>query len=339
MKRILFNTLLLLVLAVLTGQHSWAQGTTTSSMTGTITDQAGAALPGATIIAIHTPTNTQYVGPTNAQGRYNLQNMRVGGPYTVRITFVGFQDVTRNNVVLTVGQEYRLDAKMSEASTELSAVTVTGTDPRSTLNAERSGPVTNISTEAIQRLPTINRSLNDFLRLTPQATPSNGSLAIGGGNYRQNNITVDGSDFNNNFGIGGNLPANGSPISIDAIEELTVNLTPFDVRQSGFVGGAVNAVTRSGSNEFKGSVYSFFRNQNFLGNNVGAENFTKQSTNIKQYGFRLGGPIIKDKLFFFINAEKGDEVNPGQQNFASNGATTGPGSYGSASNISRPSTT
>jgi hypothetical protein len=338
MKRILSNTLLLLVLALLAGHHGWAQGTTTSSMTGIITDQKGEALPGATIIAIHTPTNTQYAGPTNAQGRFNIQNMRVGGPYTVRITFVGFQDVTRNNVALTVGQEYRLDAKMSEASTELSAVTVTGTDPRSTLNAERSGPVTNIGTEAIQRLPTINRSLNDFLRLTPQATPSNGSLAIGGGNYRQNNITVDGSDFNNNFGIGGNLPANGSPISIDAIEELTVNLTPFDVRQSGFVGGAVNAVTRSGSNEFKGSAYSFFRNQNFIGNNVGAENFTKQSTNIKQYGFRLGGPIIKDKLFFFINAEKGDEVNPGQQNFASNGATSGPGSYGSASNISRPST-
>ncbi len=326
-----------LVMLLFTAQWSWGQGTTTSSMTGTITDSKGETLPGATIIAIHTPTNTQYVSPTNAQGRFNLQNMRVGGPYTVKVTFVGFQDFTRNNVVLTVGQEYRLDVKMSEASTELSAVTVTGTDPRSTLNAERSGTVTNINTEAIQRLPTINRSLNDFLRLTPQASPVS-TGAIGGGNYRQNNITVDGSDFNNNFGIGTNLPANGSPISIDAIEELTVNITPFDVRQSGFVGSAVNAVTRSGTNEFKGSAYTFFRNQNFLGNNVGSETFTKQTTNVKQYGFRLGGPIIKDKLFFFINAEKGDETNPGQQNFASNGNATGPGSYGSASNISRPST-
>jgi hypothetical protein len=327
----------LLLLLLLTAHLGWSQGTTTSSMTGIITDQTGAGLPGATIIAVHTPTNTQYVSPTNAQGRYNIQNMRVGGPYTVRITFVGYQDITRNNIVLTVGQDYRLDTKMSEASTELANVVVTATNPRSTLNAERSGPVTNIGPEAIQRLPTINRSLNDFLRLTPQATPSNGSLAIGGGNFRQNNITVDGSDFNNNFGIGGNLPANGSPISIDAIEELTVNLTPFDVRQSGFVGGAVNAVTRSGSNEFKGSVYSFYRNQNYIGNNVGPETFTKQSTNIKQFGFRLGGPIIKDKLFFFVNAEKGDEINPGQQNFASNDATSGPGSYGSAGNIARPS--
>ena len=113
--------------------------------------------------------------------------------------------------------------------------------------------------------------------------------------WRRNNITVDGSDFNNNFGIGGNLPANGSPISIDAIEELTVNLTPFDVRQSGFVGGAVNAVTRSGSNEFKGSVYSFYRNQNYVGNNVGPESFTKQSSNIKQFGFRLGGPAFLEE--------------------------------------------
>jgi hypothetical protein len=315
-----------------TAHWSWGQGTTTSSMTGIITDQKGEGLPGATVIATYTPTNTQYVGPTNSQGRFNLQNMRVGGPYTVRVSFVGFQEVSRNNIQLTVGQDYRLDVKMLEATTELGAVTITATDPRSTLNAERSGTVTNINTEAIQRLPTIQRSLNDFLRLTPQSAPSNNGIAIGGGNYRQNNITVDGSDFNNNFGIGGNLPAGGSPISIDAIEELTVNLTPFDVRQSGFVGGAVNAVTRSGTNEFKGSIYSFYRNQNFLGNKVGSETFTKQSSTNKQYGFRLGGPIIKDKLFFFINAEKGDEVNPGQQNFAATAASP----FGSASNISRP---
>jgi hypothetical protein len=327
------------MLLLFTAQWSWGQGTTTSSMSGVITDQKGEGLPGATVIAVHTPTNTQYVGPTNSQGRFNLQNMRVGGPYTVRVSFVGFQEASRNNIQLTVGQDYRVDVKLLEATTELGAVTITAVDPRSTLNAERSGTVTNINTEAIQRLPTINRSLNDFLRLTPQAAPSNGALAIGGGNYRQNNITVDGSDFNNNFGIGGNLPAGGSPISIDAISELTVNLTPFDVRQSGFVGAAVNAVTRSGTNDFQGSIYSFYRNQNYNGNQVGSESFTKQTTNIKQYGFRLGGPIIKDKLWFFINAEKGDEINPGQQNIASNGATSGVGSYGSASNIARPSAT
>ncbi|RYE88940.1 MAG: carboxypeptidase regulatory-like domain-containing protein, partial [Cytophagaceae bacterium] len=216
MRQSLLRNLLVLLLTVLAVQQGWAQGTTTSGLVGTITDQKGEALPGATIIAIHTPTGTQYVGPSNAQGRYSIQNMRVGGPYTVKISFVGFQDFTRDNVFLILGQDQRIDVKLGDASTQLAEATVVGTNPRSILNAERSGPITNISTEQLQQLPTINRSVNDFLRLTPQASPiSTGS--IGGGNYRQNNITFDGSDFNNNFGIGGNLPANGSPISLDAI--------------------------------------------------------------------------------------------------------------------------
>jgi outer membrane receptor protein involved in Fe transport len=320
----------LLVLLLFTAHWGWGQGITTASLSGVITDDKGQALPGATVLAVHTPTNTQYGVGTNADGRYNLQQMRVGGPYTVKVSYVGYQDVTRSGITLTVGETFRLDVPLSASATELGSVVITGR-PNALLNNERSGPVTTIGTEAIQRLPTINRSLNDFLRLTPQASPvSQGS--IGGGNYRQNNITVDGSDFNNNFGIGGNLPANGSPISIDAIEELTVNLAPFDVRQSGFIGSAVNAVTRSGTNEFKGSIYTFYRNQNYVGNRVRSETFAKQNSSIKQFGFRLGGPIIKDKLFFFVNAEKGDETNPGQQNFAST-----PGAlYGSASNISLP---
>jgi hypothetical protein len=336
MKSLHLRHFTLLVLLLLTAQLGWGQGTTTASMTGTITDMAGAGLPGATIIAVHTPTNTQYVSPTNAQGRYNLQNMRVGGPYTVRVTFVGFQEITRNNITLTVGQDYRFDAKLGEALTELGAVTITATDPRSTLNVDRSGPVTNISTEQLQQLPTITRSLNDFLRVTPQASPiSPGS--IGGGNYRQNNITIDGSDFNNNFGIGGNLPANGYPVSIDAIEALTVNISPFDVRQSGFVGSAVNAVTRSGSNTVTGSVYGFYRNQNYLGRKVGSNELPAlNKSSVKQYGFRIGGPIVKDKLFFFVNAERNTEDVPGQQNITSNGQASGPGSYGSAGNIVQP---
>jgi len=337
MRQILLRNLLVLLLTILSVQRGWTQGTTTSSMTGVITDQTGAGLPGATVIAVHTPTNTQYVAPTNSDGRYNIQNMRVGGPYTVRITFVGYQDVVRENIFLTLGQDQRLDINLNEATTELSGVTVTGADPRSLMNTERTGPVTSITTEAIERLPTINRSLNDFLRLTPTASPTS-TGAIGGGNYRQNNITVDGSDFNNNFGIGSNLPAGGSPISLDAIEAVTVNIAPFDVRQSGFVGSAVNAVTRSGSNNFSGSVYSYYRNQNYVGNEVGPDKFTKQQTNIKQYGFRLGGPIIKDKLFFFVNAERSNETNPGQQNVAATDAMPYGGSN-SAANVVRPTAT
>ena len=336
MRQSLLRNLFLLLLTLLSVQQGWAQGTTTSSLVGVVTDKTGAVLPGATIIAVHTPTGTQYNAPSNATGRFNIQNMRVGGPYTVTVSFVGFQDFKADNIVLTVGQDRRLDVKLSESSTELGAVEIVANDPRSVLNAERSGPVTNISTEAIQRLPTITRNLNDFLRLTPQASPTTG--AIGGGNYRQNNITVDGSDFNNNFGIGTNLPAGGSPISLDAIEEITVNIAPYDVRQSGFVGSAVNAVTRSGTNEFKGSIYEYYRNQNYNGNRVGPDEFTKQETNIKQFGFRLGGPIIKNKLFFFVNAERSNETVPGQQNIASTPGLPYGGSN-TPSNVVRPDAT
>jgi hypothetical protein len=320
------------MLLLFTAHWSWGQGTTTSSLTGTITDEKGESLPGATVIAVHTPTGTQYVGPSNAQGRYNIQNMRVGGPYTVRVTFVGFQEFTRNNVYLTLGQDQRVDVKLGETTTELAEATVVGSNPRSVLNADRSGPVTNVSTEQIQRLPTINRSLNDFLRLTPQAATSNGALAIGGGNYRQNNITVDGSDFNNNFGIGGNLPAGGSPISLDAIEAITINLTPFDVRQSGFVGSAVNAVTRSGSNVVSGSVYGFYRNQDYYGKQIGTNPLVLNNTSVKQFGFRVGGPIVKDKLFFFLNAERSTEETPATLNVAATDANP----YGSDNTIARP---
>ena len=332
MRQLILRNFLVLLLSALSVQLGWGQGTTTSSVDGAVTDQKGEALPGATVIAVHTPTGTQYVAPTNEKGRYYIQNMRVGGPYSLTVSFVGYQEFKRNNVILTLGQTQHIDVKLGEASTQLGEAVVLGNNPRSVLNAERSGPVTNVGTEQIQRLPTIQRSLNDFLRITPQATTSNGALAIGGGNYRQNNITVDGSDFNNNFGIGGNLPAGGSPISLDAIEEITINVTPFDVRQSGFVGSAVNAVTRSGSNTVSGSVYGFYRNQNYYGKQVGTEQLTVNNISTKQFGFRVGGPIIKDKLFFFLNAERSTEDTPATLNVAA----TSTAAYGSSGNVAQP---
>ncbi|RTQ50631.1 TonB-dependent receptor [Hymenobacter gummosus] len=321
MKHKFIHHLLAPTLLVAAATPGWSQGITTSAISGVITDKAGSGLPGATVIAVHTPTGTQYVAPTNSEGRFNLQNMRVGGPYTVRITFVGYQDVTREGIYLTLGQTLRLDVNLSEQTQTLADVVVTGRDSRSVMNADRTGSSTNISTEEIQRLPTISRSLNDFTRLTPQSSsnlPGAGSgPAIGGGNYRQNNVTIDGSDFNNNFGIGGNLPAGGNPVSLDAVQEVSVSVTPFDVRQSGFIGSAVNAVTRSGTNDFSGSVYTYWRNQNQQGNEVGNETFTKQKLDDKQFGFRFGGPILKNKLFFFVNAERQDTERPGQNNVAS----------------------
>lgn len=332
MEQLRLRNLLLVLLLLLSAQLGWAQ-ITTSSMTGIIKDASGEPSVGATVRATHVPTGTVYGNATNADGRFTIQNMRSGGPYTVEISYIGYKAETFNNLTLQLGQPFVLNATLNAEGTALQEVVVTGANSRSVMNADRSGAVTNISREEIQRLPTVNRSLNDFLRLTPQASPSTG--AIGGGNYRQNNITIDGADFNNNFGIGGNLPANGSPISIDAIEEISVNVTPYDIRQSGFVGSAINAVTRSGTNEFQGSVYTYWRNQNMLGNEVGFDKFTKQKTDIQQYGFRLGGPIIKNKLFFFINAEKGDEINPGQQNIASTPEVPYGGSN-SPANVVRP---
>ncbi|MBB4600592.1 outer membrane receptor protein involved in Fe transport [Hymenobacter luteus] len=326
MRRNLYASVALVPLAILSAHMSWAQ-VTTSAMNGIITDKSGEGLPGATVIAVHTPTNTQYVAPTNSEGRFNIQGMRVGGPYTVRITFVGYQDATRENLFLSLGQNLRLDINLSESSQQLGEVVVSGRRD-ALINSDRVGSVTAVQREQIERLPSITRSLNDITRLTPQSNGQN----IGGGNNRQNNFTVDGSDFNNNFGIGGNLPANGTPISLDAIEQLTVSVTPYDVRQSGFVGGAINAVTRSGTNDISGSVYGYFRNDKFIGDRVGNERVPLQDSRFYQYGFRLGGPIIKDKLFFFANAEIEENRTPGQTRFAATAAAP----YGSATNITRP---
>ena len=326
-----YSTLCLILAMVLVVQSSWAQGVTTSSMTGIVTDNNGEALAGATVVAVHTPSGTQYGTATTADGRFNLPNMRVGGPYTVNVSYLGFQTQRIDNITLKLAEPFVLNPKLSESGTALQEVVITGTKDR-LLNAERSGAITNVGSREIQALPTISRSLNDFTRLTPQA---NGT-SVGGGNYRQNQITVDGADFNNNFGIGSNLPAGGSPISLDAIEEISVNVTPYDIRQSGFIGSSVNAVTRSGTNEFSGSMYTYFRNQHQQGKMVGPydlqEMGLRQDMQFNQYGVRIGGPILKNKLFFFLNAETEEQTRPGQNMVAA----TPSAPFGSAPNISRP---
>ncbi|RPD46917.1 TonB-dependent receptor [Hymenobacter sediminis] len=306
MRRNLYASVALVPLAILSAHMSWAQGTTTSAMNGVITDKSGEGLPGATVIAVHTPTNTQYVAPTNSEGRFNIPNMRVGGPYTVRVTFVGYKEAVRENIFLTLGQNQRLDINLNESEQTLGEVVVSGRrDP--TLNSERSGAATNVQREQIERLPTISRSFQDFTRLTPQA---NGN-SLAGRNGRFNNIQIDGASNNDLFGLGNTgAPggqANTNPISLDAIQEFQVVLSPYDVRQGRFSGGGINAVTRSGTNEFSGSIYGFGRNQNTAGKSVTPDasgNRTKLAEFYDyQSGFRLGGPIIKDKLFFFVNGE------------------------------------
>ena len=301
---------------------------TTGSITGTIRDVKD-PLPGVTIKAQHLPSGTNYTGSTNEDGRFTISNMRPGGPYKIQISYVGRSPKTIDNVTIGLGDAYILNTTLSDAANELGEVTIVGKDKSSIMNSSRTGTSTSLGKKEIQALPTISRSLSDLTRLAPQA---NGN-AIGGGNSRQNNVTIDGADFNNNFGIGNSLPGNGNPVSIDALEQISVNVTPYDVKQTGFVGGAINAITRAGTNEVSGSGYYYFRNQDQYGTKVSTyPELVATDQAYKIYGARIGGPIIKNKLFLFLNAERETEATPGQTRVAATAAAP----FGSQPNIVRP---
>ena len=252
----LFTLLAFLFITAVT----FGQATTTSGINGKIVDPNGKPLAGATVVAVHVPSGSQYGALTNGGGLFSIQGMRPGGPYTIEVSFIGYAKKSLTEISLLLGESFVINASLEEASTQLKEVVVTATKAP-VFNSEKNGTSINISNRQLTTMPTVNRSINDLTRLTPQ---SNGNQ-IGGGNYRQNFITVDGAQFNNAFGIGTNLPGNGSPISLDAIDQISVNITPYDVRQSGFIGASVNAVTRSGSNEFSGSVYTYMQNENTKG--------------------------------------------------------------------------
>ena len=322
LKRILF----FFALALMASPIVFAQ-ITTSAISGTEKSATDEPLTGATIVATHLPSGSKYTTVTRAGGTFNILNMRVGGPYLVEITFVGHKTEKIEDLYLQLAETTQLSPLLTKTEATLENVIVT-TGRRSTiLNANRTGAVTNIGRREITVLPNISRSLGDLSRISPQA---NGQ-AIGGGHSRQNNVTVDGSDFNNTFGIasGGTIPAQGTPISLDAIEEFSVSITPFDVRQSGFIGSAINAVTRSGTNAVSGSVYNYWRNESMQGRRVEKTYFVRQKLNFNQKGFRIGGPIIKNKLFYFFNYETEKTITPGQTKLAA--TATKP--FGSANNI------
>lgn len=325
LKRIIF----LFAFALVASPFLFAQ-ITTSALSGTVKSTTDEPLTGASIVATHLPSGTKYTTITRAGGTFSIQNMRVGGPYLIEVTFVGFKTEKVEDVYLQLGESFQLTPQLTKNEAILENVVLTTGRRNSILNANRTGAVTNIGKREIAALPNISRSLGDLSRISPQA---NGQ-AIGGGHSRQNNVTVDGSDFNNTFGIasGGTIPAQGTPISLDAIEEFSVSITPFDVRQSGFIGSAINAVTRSGTNTISGSVYNYFRTEKLQGHKVENSSFLRQKLSFKQYGFRVGGPIIKNKLFYFINYETEKTTTPGQSKLAA----TASAPYGSANNIARP---
>ncbi|MFD0941662.1 TonB-dependent receptor [Pedobacter boryungensis] len=301
---------------------------TTSSMTGTIKDSKE-SLPGASVKATHTPTGTVYGVITNADGRYTIGNMRVGGPYTIEVSFVGYKPQRFDDVYLKLGEPFVLNVTLSDNSSTLATVNIIGTGTNAILNSNKSGANTVVSRAQIQTLPTISRSVNDITRLTPQSNSNNG---IGGGNYRSNNFSVDGANYNNQFGIGANIPAGGSPISIDALEQISINVTPYDVRQTGFTGGSVNAVTRSGGNRFFGNAFYTMRGDDQQGRKIGDYTIQNlQKLDEKNYGASFGGPIIKDKLFFFVNYERKITKAPGTSRIAATPALP----YGSISTVTK----
>ncbi len=289
---------LLVALIVLSATIMQAQ-VTSSSMGGRVTDAEGAVV-GATVIATHTPSGTTYGTVTNMEGRFNLNGMRVGGPYTVVVTFIGYGAYTQNNITLSLGENYVMNVVLSEETTSLNEVFVTAT--RTKFSNEKTGAVTNITNNQIENLPMVSRSITEVTRLSPYG--GNG-MSFAGTDGRTANFTVDGANFNNNFGLSDKLPGGGSPISLEAIEELQVVIAPYDVRQTNFIGGGVNAITKSGTNTFNASAYTYHRNENLRGDAVNGQQITgaRDKDRNTTYGFTLGGPIIKNKLFFFVNGE------------------------------------
>lgn len=291
---------MLVLVAMFVGTAAFAQ-VTTSALSGRVVDGSGQPVIGVAVMATHTPSGTVYGVITNEEGRYTINGMRTGGPYKVEFSCLGFQTLTYTDVTLRLAEVFSLNADLKEDSEMLSEAMVIAA-PKSKFAAEKTGAATNISNDQMVSLPTVTRSITDITKLSPYG--GNG-MSFAGADGRTANFTVDGASFNNNFGLSENLPGGGNPISLDAIEEVQVVVSPFDVRQTNFIGGGVNAITKSGTNTFKGSAYVYHRNENMRGDSVegeqvaGARDRDRNTT----YGMTLGGPIIKNKLFFFVNAE------------------------------------
>ncbi len=297
---------------------AFSQGTTTTAISGRVLDVNNEALPGATVVAVHNPSGTSYGTVTAVDGRFNIPGMRVGGPYTITISYVGFATWEREDVTLDLGANTNLRVTLAEAGVELDEVFVVG---RAGSVGENTGASTRIDSEALRRTPSADRNLNDFLRLTPQSGAYGGGVSFAGTNNRYNAIYIDGAVNNDVFGLASSGTNGGqtgiTPFSVDIIEQLQVVLSPYDVTYGGFAGGGINAVTRSGTNTFTGTAYTYMRNQDMVGKTNGVlanrldidrEKVDDFTENI--YGASFSGPIIEDKLFFFVNFELQREETP-----------------------------
>ena len=317
----LFKLFLLLAFFVFSNPSVYGQGNTTSSINGVVydDDKNPQPLPGATILAVHTPSGTRYSTTTNFEGNYRISNMRVGGPYEITISYVGFQSYKDNDVNLQLGESKSIKVSLASESNELKEVVVKSSKDN-TFNSKKTGSQTVVDSRKINALPSLSRNISDFARLTPQAQlRGDDVLSIGGQNNRFNAIYIDGAVSNDVYGLAANGTNGGqtgvSPISIDAIEQFQVSVSPFDVKLSGFAGGAISAITRSGTNNFEGSAYFLNRDENLAAKtppSLAGTNGRKKLADFsaQTYGVRAGGAILKDKLFYFVNYERQDNETP-----------------------------
>jgi hypothetical protein len=332
MKSVLKQALSVLLVILISVIKVNAQETT-AEIQGLIT-VGNAGIAGANITAIHQPTGTKYVTTSRNDGRYNLTNLKIGGPYLLQVTYVGLKPEKQDDITLLLGQSYKANFAMLETSSTLKEVVVSSNKQDKVFNNARTGSQETFNRNQITSLPTISRSYKDIIKLTP--TYNSGSF--GGQSSQLNNITIDGANFNNSFGLSGDIggQTGQNAVSLDAIEQIQVNTSPFDVKNGGFVGGGVNSVSRSGTNTYSGSVYQYLKNKDWQGYDVNGAPYTitvpKQDYSYDLKGFTASGAIIKNKLFLFVNGEQEATTTPGTTWTASSASNPANGSTISAAN-------
>ncbi|MEO6549180.1 MAG: TonB-dependent receptor [Ferruginibacter sp.] len=317
------SIMFLIATIVFTTVQSKAQ-VTTGTLSGTVTGSEGKPLSAATVKISYPDAGINKVTTTLSNGSFVVPNLRVGGPYRISVSYTGFKEKIENDIILELGQNTSIDFKLEAASVNLETVVVTAKS--SIFDNQRTGASTNISSRQLRQLPTISRSADDFTRLTPSASATYNGTSFAGRNGQYNNYSLDGAVFNNPFGLDAPTPggqAGAQPISLDAIDQIQVNVAPYDVTQAGFTGAGINTVTKSGTNTFGGTAYGFYRNQGLTGKKVDGNNIAVPDLTQLQAGISLGGAIKKNKLFYFLNFETEQREDAASSYVARNSSNAG----------------
>ena len=296
-----------LLMGIVASQGAFAQSATSSALNGRVTDSEGRPIAGATVEILHVPSNTRKTVSTDEQGRYASTNLRVGGPYKITVTKDGFAGEAQDDVTLLLGEASQVNVDLDLATTTLESIEVVASAQSDTFRTDNQGSTSNVSREQINSFPSVNRNLQDYVRLDPriaQTDKARNEISAGGQNTRFNSIRIDGVNTSDAFGLESNsLPTPKQPISMDVIDAINVSVANYDVAIGGATGAVVNAVTKSGGNDFHGSVYGTYRENDWSGENQAGDKPEIFDTD-ETYGGTFGGPLIEDRLFFFVNYEK-----------------------------------